>query len=187
MTDHEQVRVVAGIPDRVSVLELYESVGRAAYTRDPDSLMRGLENSTFVCAAYICERLVGLVRGLSDGQTICYVQDVLVRPDVQRTGVGRALMDEVMSRYGALRQLVLMTDDEPGQAAFYFMYAVRHLWTGASSDRLPDSRRPPATTAQNIRTGAPGPIARAGSRPPHPAAAPTPAIRRHCRLSYPTG
>ena len=47
------------------------------------------------------------------------MQDVLVRPEWQRTGVGRWLMDEVFAPYMHVRQQVLMTDDEPRQRAFY--------------------------------------------------------------------
>ena len=63
--------------------------------------------------------LVGLVRTVSDGETIVYVQDILVTPDDQREGIGGALLDAVLEHYADVRQLVLLTDDEPGQRAFY--------------------------------------------------------------------
>jgi GNAT superfamily N-acetyltransferase len=47
------------------------------------------------------------------------VQDVLVHADVQRAGVGTALMDAVAQRYAHVRQHVLLTDDEPRQRGFY--------------------------------------------------------------------
>ncbi len=42
------------------------------------------------------------------------VQDVLVRPDAQRSGVGRALVLRAFEPYASVRQKVLLTDDEPG-------------------------------------------------------------------------
>jgi predicted N-acetyltransferase YhbS len=44
---------------------------------------------------------------------------VLVLPDEQRDGVGRALVQAVLDRYRTVRQKVLLTDDEPDQRAFY--------------------------------------------------------------------
>jgi hypothetical protein len=42
---------------------------------------------TVTGAAY-GDRVVGLARVVSDGETICYLQDVLVHPSVQRMGLG---------------------------------------------------------------------------------------------------
>ncbi|GAA1031064.1 GNAT family N-acetyltransferase [Virgisporangium ochraceum] len=99
--------------------DLYASVGWTAYTGAPDVLRAAVAGSGFVVVARRGGRLVGLARALSDDATICYLQDVLVRPDEQRTGVGRALLTAVLDRYAAVRQKVLLTDDEPGQRAFY--------------------------------------------------------------------
>jgi len=63
--------------------------------------------------------LVGLARVVSDKATICYLQDVLVHPDHQREGVGRQLVELALKPYAHVRQKVLLTDDEPGQKAFY--------------------------------------------------------------------
>jgi GNAT superfamily N-acetyltransferase len=63
--------------------------------------------------------LVGLARAISDDATICYLQDILVRPTFQGTGIGRALVQHVSARYQHVRQTVLITDNEPGQRAFY--------------------------------------------------------------------
>jgi GNAT superfamily N-acetyltransferase len=105
--------------DLDAVLALYEVVGWTAYTRVPDSIAAGLRGASFVAAAFVDDRLVGLIRAVSDDATICYVQDVLVHPDTQRTGVGRALVNAVLDRYRHVRQHVLLTDDEPTQRAFY--------------------------------------------------------------------
>ncbi|GAA3282546.1 hypothetical protein GCM10017707_31380 [Paenarthrobacter aurescens] len=62
---------------------------------------------------------MGLARAISDDASIAYVQDILVRPEFQNKGVGRALFSRVQERYRHVRQFVLITDDEPGQRAFY--------------------------------------------------------------------
>ncbi|MBT2550427.1 GNAT family N-acetyltransferase [Arthrobacter sp. ISL-65] len=102
------------------VLSLYESVGWSAYTRDRELLIRAIRSSSFVVTARNDGGgLVGLARVVSDDATICFLQDILVRPAFQKEGVGRALLEHVLARYQHVRQTVLITDDEPGQRAFY--------------------------------------------------------------------
>lgn len=109
------------IPTDAELVSLYEAVGWSAYTNDGERLARAVRGSHLV----LCARndasgsLVGLVRTVSDGETIVYVQDILVTPDDQREGIGGALLDAVLERYADVRQLVLLTDDGPGQRAFY--------------------------------------------------------------------
>ena len=108
-----------GVSD-AEALALYQSVGWAAYTRDPALLARAIQNSSFVVTARNAEgELVGLARAVSDDATICYLQDILVDPACQGAGVGRKLLEAVQARFGHVRQTVLLTDDEPGQRAFY--------------------------------------------------------------------
>ena len=114
------VEVLVGRPvARAELLELYGSVGWTAYTVDPDTLVRAVEGSSLVVTARRDGRLVGLARAVSDGATICYLQDVLVAAGEQRSGIGAALVRAVLDRYAGVRQKVLLTDDEPGQRAFY--------------------------------------------------------------------
>ena len=56
---------------------------------------------------------------MTDGVSILYLQDVLVEPAQQRTGLGRRLVTTLLDEYPEVRQKVLITDDEPGQKAFY--------------------------------------------------------------------
>jgi ribosomal protein S18 acetylase RimI-like enzyme len=102
------------------VLALYESVGWTAYTREPAALAAAIRGSSFVVTARsACGRLVGLARAISDDASICYLQDILVDPGFRKSGAGRALLQEVQTRYRHVRQMVLITDNEPGQRAFY--------------------------------------------------------------------
>lgn len=111
--DYDQQR------DFASALTLDGSVNWRAYTHDPERLRAALANSSLVRVCSVDDQIVGLVRTISDGITICYLQDILVRPEFQRRGIGRALMEEVLEHYADIRQLVLMTDDEERQARFY--------------------------------------------------------------------
>ena len=74
------------------VLALYGSVGWTAYTEQPEALRRGFAGSLLTLAARENGTLVGLLRAVGDGCTVVLVQDLLVRPDHQRRGIGTALM-----------------------------------------------------------------------------------------------
>ena len=66
---------------RDEVLALYAAVGWRTYTADPDGLVRALEASPWVLSAWDGDRLVGLLRALTDDVAILYIQDLLVHPE----------------------------------------------------------------------------------------------------------
>lgn len=111
--------------DPQEMFELYDSVEWVGYTRDVDKLCRGLANSHLVITARDeSGTLLGLARTVSDDESICYVQDLLVNPRFHRQGIGRALLEHLKARYAHCRFFLLSTDHEStpqGQknAAFY--------------------------------------------------------------------
>ena len=106
---------------------LYASVGWTAYTDDPAALRNGFANSLLTLAAYEEAALAGLIRVVGDGHTIVFVQDILVRPQFQRRGIGSVLLQAVLNRYAGVRQIELFTDDTPETAAFYRSMGFREL------------------------------------------------------------
>ena len=98
---------------------LYRAVGWSVYARAPSVLDAALRGSSLVVTACRNGSLVGLARVITDGATICYIQDVLVHPDARRVGIGRNLVEAVLHPYRHVRQKVLLTDDDPSQRAFY--------------------------------------------------------------------
>ena len=101
------------------ITELYSSVGWTAYTDEPDILIRGIENSLLTLAAYDGSRLAGLIRAVGDSFTVVFIQDILVRPEYQRKGIGKTLMKAVLKKFGNVRQIELITDAASGAAEFY--------------------------------------------------------------------
>ncbi|MCU1413722.1 MAG: N-acetyltransferase [Microbacteriaceae bacterium] len=109
----------AGTVDRGELVALYESVGWSAYTKDPDKLVAAIAGSSTVVTAREGGELIGIARVVSDGASLCYLQDIIVRPDHQRFGIGRELVTMALAPYEHVRQKVLLTDDDPAQKAFY--------------------------------------------------------------------
>ena len=113
--------------NEAEILGLYASVGWTAYTDDPAALRNGFANSLLTLAAYEEAALSGLIRVVGDGHTIVFVQDILVRPQFQRRGIGSVLLQAVLNRYAGVRQIELFTDDTPETAAFYRSMGFREL------------------------------------------------------------
>lgn len=107
------------LPARGQLLELYADAGWTAYTGDPDRLERAVRQSQAVYTAWMDGRLAGLLRTVGDGETILYVQDILVLKAYQRQGIGRALLEKLLADYPQVRQKVLSTDDTEPALAFY--------------------------------------------------------------------
>lgn len=106
-------------PTMPEVLALYKSVGWSMYTRDPARLERALTYSLMVLGAYEGKQLVGLIRAVGDGETILFIQDLLVLPEYQRRGIGKQLIEALLARFHEVRQRVLLTDDDPKTRSFY--------------------------------------------------------------------
>lgn len=56
------------------------------------------ENASLILTAWYEEELVGIARVLTDEVLYSYLCDLAVDPDVQRLGIGKALVEEVLAR-----------------------------------------------------------------------------------------
>lgn len=104
------------------IKRLYDSVGWKAYTREMEQVCRGISNSLYVLTAWNEDVLVGLVRVIGDGETIIYIQDILVNPKYQQQGIGEQLLTRTLAIYQGVRQKVLLTEDAPLVRHFYEKY-----------------------------------------------------------------
>lgn len=50
---------------------------------------------------------------------LIYIQDILVLPEYQRMGIGKALLEKVLDEYKEVYQKVLMTDNTEKTIRFY--------------------------------------------------------------------
>ena len=78
------------VEDRLDIdtyLELRQSVQFRELTRD--QAKKGLSNSLYTLVAFT----VGMGRIVGDGAIICYVQDLIIRPEVQGEGIGGLILE----------------------------------------------------------------------------------------------
>lgn len=99
------------------VQRLFLSVGWRS-GQYPKRLYQALMNSTAVTTAKDGDRLVGLVRCLSDGFMLTYIHYVLVDPEYQERGIASKLLEMIKERYKDLFYIEVMPEDKKN-AAFY--------------------------------------------------------------------
>ena len=86
----------------------------------PEELLKeAYAASLLTLAAYDGDRLCGIVRGVGDGVSVLYIQDLLVLPEYQRRGIGSKLLKQMLMAFPDVNQTVLLADDTETAAAFY--------------------------------------------------------------------
>ncbi len=102
-----------------NITALYNDAGWTNYTSNLVSFQRALQNSLYLLTAWDGDALVGLLRAVGDGETILYIQDILVLKAYQRQGIGWALLAQCVKQHKHIRQKVLLTDNTEKTLAFY--------------------------------------------------------------------
>ena len=95
---------------------------------NPKRVMEMFRNSSLVLTAWMNGHLVGIARVLSDGVLYSYLCDLAVEPDVQRVGVGRALIDEVLDRCKGTDLVLRDSDISSGFYAHLGFKRVTNAW-----------------------------------------------------------
>jgi GNAT superfamily N-acetyltransferase len=85
--------------------------------KPPKALMTVFGNSMFTCFVYDGDVLVGVGRVLADGLDCAYIADVAVHPDHQGQGLGRAIIQQLVSRSKDHKKIILYAN--PGTEGFY--------------------------------------------------------------------
>ena len=102
------------------VLPLYEAVGWTNYTTKPEMLKAAFENSLHIIGAFNKdEKMIGVLRGVGDGASILFIQDILVTPEYQHQGIGTKLLQQTLEKYKNVYQIQLTTDNSMKTISFY--------------------------------------------------------------------
>jgi GNAT superfamily N-acetyltransferase len=113
--------------ERVDWLALADVFERAPLgKRDPAMLERSFRNSQTCCFVYADNKIIGAGRALSDGALWSVVFDVVLLPEYQGLGLGRALMDSLIAQAGALNVMLYAA---PGKQPFYAKQGFRLMTT----------------------------------------------------------
>ena len=85
--------------------------------KKPADLKVAFSNSMFACFAFDAARLVGAGRVLADGVDCAYICDMAVHPNHQGTGVGTAILADLVNRSRGHKKIILYA--VPGKEPFY--------------------------------------------------------------------
>lgn len=66
-------------------------------TYSESDVAHALKNSNYCVSIYYNNEIVGTGRVIGDSRLCFYIQDIMVAPSVQRKGVGRIIMNHIMS------------------------------------------------------------------------------------------
>ena len=98
------------------VIALY-AANHWSSAQKPDQLMAALNNSHCLVTARFDGELVGIANSISDGYLVFYFPHLLVHPQYHRQGIGRLIMQEMLTRYKNFHQMMLVAD---GQAIDFY-------------------------------------------------------------------
>lgn len=84
---------------------------------------KALENSLLTVAAYEDNKLIGMGRIVGDGAVICYIQDLIVRPECQKMGVGKLIINRLIEYVDSIteedNEMMLCLMCAKGREEFY--------------------------------------------------------------------
>ena len=84
---------------------------------------KALNNSLYTVMAVENGKTIGMGRIVGDGAVICYIQDFVVRPEYQGTGIGRKMMERLIVHVEELRmdqsEMMLCLMCAKGREQFY--------------------------------------------------------------------
>ena len=95
--------------ERDEVVSLYRANGWSSAEK-PEQLIPALKNSDTLVTARISGKLVGIGNAISDGSLVAYYPHLLVHPNYQDKGIGRAMMKLLQRRYASFHQQILTAD-----------------------------------------------------------------------------
>ncbi len=106
-------RVNQNIP-LVKFVELLERSGLAERrpVHDRECLQGMLNGANLLVTAWDGIKLIGLSRALTDFHYACYLSDLAVDRDYQRSGIGRELIARTRKQLGANTKLILLSAPE---------------------------------------------------------------------------
>ncbi|MCG7981501.1 MAG: GNAT family N-acetyltransferase [Candidatus Thiodiazotropha lotti] len=100
---------INGEIEKEEVVAVYRANGWSSAEK-PDKLLAALRHSDNLVTARIDGRLVGIGNAISDGHLVVYYPHMLVDPAYHGQGIGRKMMNSMMSLYQGFHQQMLTSD-----------------------------------------------------------------------------
>ncbi len=105
------------IPTAEAALQLYHESGITSEQWTLERMKSTLENSSLILCCYSDNKLIGIVRGITDKYWIAHISHLAVHPEYQKLGIGRKLVLKVREYLGD--GVALMVHSVPEAKEFY--------------------------------------------------------------------
>ena len=100
---------------------LFDIVGWGSYPKEISK--KALSNNIYSVSVYDNDNIIGYGRLFGDGIIFLYIHDVMVKPDYQGKGIGKTIMQKLLSKVEELRKenpdLLLYLGASKGKEDFY--------------------------------------------------------------------
>lgn len=106
------VYAVEGAPGADEVADLFRRSGIRRPVDDLERIARMIEHANLIVTARDEGRLVGIARALTDFSFCCYLSDLAVDRNYQRSGIGAELVRRVEEAIGEQAMLLLLAAPE---------------------------------------------------------------------------
>ena len=100
---------------------LFDIVGWGSYPKEISK--KALSNNIYSVSVYDNDNIIGYGRLIGDGIIFLYIHDVMVKPEYQGQGIGKTIMQKLLSKVEELRKenpdLLLYLGASKGKEDFY--------------------------------------------------------------------
>ena len=110
------------------IMTLYRRAPLLRPVSDPARIWIMFESASLVLTAWNGSQIVGIARVLTDGVLFSYLCDLAVEPDVQRLGVGKRLINEILDRCKGTELSLRDSDISAGYYAHLGFKRVENAW-----------------------------------------------------------
>jgi GNAT superfamily N-acetyltransferase len=91
------------------VIEVFKSSGINRPVEDVQRITDMLKNSNLIVSAWDGIELIGIARSVTDYHYCCYLSDLAVKLEYQKTGIGKALIEFTQQTIGDQTMLLLLS------------------------------------------------------------------------------
>lgn len=91
------------------VIELFKNSGIKRPVDDPDRIQLMIDNSNLIITAWDGIELIGIARSVTDYNYCCYLSDLAVKKEYQKSGIGKTLIELTQNTIGDQTMLLLLS------------------------------------------------------------------------------
>lgn len=95
--------------DKNKLVELFNAV-RWKTAEYPNRLYHAIKNSSYIMSIWNEDDLIGLISAIDDGAINVFITYLLVKPEYQKQGLGKIMMNDFCKKYEGFGRRILSTE-----------------------------------------------------------------------------